>query len=79
MSAFIYIDNSSLLIISKKLGLVRLKCPFLVVNTAYESSQTNIYEYAQVTEIKESILYKLEYRVNGIYYPYYLFKLPEQV
>ena len=67
-----------MLIISKKNGLVRLKCPFLVVNTAYESTHTNIYEYEQVTEIKESLLYKLEYRIRDMFYPYYLFKLPEQ-
>jgi hypothetical protein len=75
MSAFIYIDNKSLLVVTKTKGLKRITCPFVVVSVQDEQSYMAA-EYKHVTEVKESELYKLEYKINGSFYPYALFRLP---
>jgi hypothetical protein len=77
MNTFIYLDKHSLLIVSEKAGMMRLNCPFQVQRLYFNGKEFAMGEY-QVTEVRESSICKLEYKIDEIFYPYYLFMLPEQ-
>lgn len=78
MSAFVYIDNKSLLVVSKKNGLYRLNCPFIVVTIVEGVDSKCLDAYQQVTELRESAANLLEYRILNVFHPYHHYRLTDE-